>query len=222
MKAPLSRPDASTDDGAADPGATVSFSLLDRLRERSAVNSSDGLDALMLAVARDCDKAAFAALFAHFAPLIKTWLMRSGSSPSAADDLVQDTFVLVWHKARQFDPGRARVAAWMFTIARNLRIDRHRRLGDSWSTLDDAAVEELPAPEGAVEDVLSAHRRELCVRWALARLTADQRTLLHLNFYEDKSHSEIARQLALPLGTVKTRLRRAAARLRELLQDHRP
>ena len=225
MKGALNPPEPSDDEVAPDACASVSFTLLRRLRGRKPMNSPDGLDrldALMLAVARDCDKAAFAALFSHFGPLVKSWLMRSGSSSSAADDLVQDTFVLVWHKAHQFDPARARVAAWLFTIARNLRVDRLRRVGDSWSTLDDADLEEMAAPESTAADALSARQRELRVRWALSQLTPEQRGLLQLNFYEDRSHTDIAIRLALPLGTVKTRLLRAAARLRELLHDHRP
>ena len=217
--------DGPADAAAPARGRAVSFALLDRLRARKPMTSPQGLDrldALMLAVARDCDKAALEALFVHFGPLIKSWLMRSGSSASAADDLVQDTFVAVWHKAHQFDPGRARVAAWLFTITRNLRVDRLRRPGESWSTLDDAGVDGIASPDGLAEDALSARQREGRVRWALSQLTADQRNLLQLNFYEDKSHSDIAAELALPLGTVKTRLRRAAARLRELLDDHRP
>ncbi len=214
-----------TDDDGADAGGSVSFTLLHRLRARRLMDSPDrldGLDALMLAVARDGDRAAFAALFAHFGPLVKSWLMRSGTSDSAADDIVQDTFVLLWNKAHQFDPARARVAAWLFTIARNLRIDRLRRVGDAGAMLDDAALDDLPAPDRPADDALGARRAEQRVRWALSQLTADQRHLLQLNFYEDRSHSDIASQLALPLGTVKTRLRRAAARLRELLHDHRP
>jgi len=80
----------------------------------------------------------------------------------------------------------------------------------------------MASSDGAAEDLLSARQREVRVRWALSQLTADQRDLLQLNFYEDKSHADIAAQLALPLGTVKTRLRRAASVLRELLKDHRP
>ena len=217
--------DKDPDTGPRAPQSSVSFTLLNRLRGRKQMTSPDGLDrldALMLAVARDCDKAALQALFVHFGPLIKSWLTRSGTSPSAADDLVQDTFVAVWHKAHQFDPARARVAAWLFTITRNLRVDRLRRPGESWSTLDEAALDDIPTTDVAAEDVLSARQRERCVRRALAQLTPDQRNLLQLNFYEDRSHSDIATQLALPLGTVKTRLRRAASLLRELLEDHRP
>ena len=182
----------------------------------------DRLDAMMLAVARDGDKAALEGLFLHFGPLIKSWLMRSGTSASAADDLVQDTFVLVWHKSHQFDPSRARVAAWLFTITRNLRVDRLRRAGESSTALDQSLLDEIPADSDAAVDVLSARQRALSVRRALSQLTTDQRQLLQMNFYEDKSHGDIAAQLALPLGTVKTRLRRAASRLRELLEEHRP
>jgi RNA polymerase sigma-70 factor (ECF subfamily) len=88
--------------------------------------------------------------------------------------------------------------------------------------LDDADLEAIPGLERAGDEALSARQREQHVRWALSQLAPDLRHLLQLNFYEDKSHTDIATQLALPLGTVKTRLRRAAARLRELLQDHRP
>lgn len=221
---PIPLPGPEADDEHA-PQASVSFALLHRLSRMKALGSSSGLDrmdALMLAVAREGDRAALEALFVHFAPLIKSWLMRSGTSPSAADDLIQDTFVLVWQKARQFDPARARVAAWLFTITRNLRVDRLRRPGESWSTLDEGMVETIPASGPGVEDALGARQRERGVQWALAQLTPDQRQLLQLSFYEDRSHSEIAARLALPLGTVKTRIRRAAARLRELLHDHRP
>lgn len=222
--APLPDP-MRADAEAPAPRSPVTFTLLNRLRGRKQMNSPDGLDrldALMLAVARDCDKAALEALFVHFGPLIKSWLMRSGTSPSAADDLVQDTFVAVWHKAHQFDPARARVAAWLFTITRNLRVDRLRRPGEAWSTLDDVVAGDIPAPDDSVEDVLGARQRELRVRSALSQLTPDQRNLLKLSYYEDKSHSDIAAELALPLGTVKTRLRRAAALLRDLLEEHRP
>ena len=112
MTSPLSPPLPSADVGVQGPSASVSFTLLRRLHARRPANSADGLerlDALVLAVARDCDKAAFADRFSHVGPLLKSWLIRSGSSPSAADDLVQDTFVLVWHKAHQFDPA---VRAW--------------------------------------------------------------------------------------------------------------
>ncbi|MCK9689382.1 sigma-70 family RNA polymerase sigma factor [Scleromatobacter humisilvae] len=180
----------------------------------------DQLDACMLAVARQQDRAAFERLFSHFAPRLKSWLIRTGSAPDSVDDLVQDTFVLVWRKAAQFDPDRARVAAWLFTIARNLRIDRHRGAGAAWLALESTHVEDVADPAEGSDTRLAQMRMSRDVRSALAQLSSEQRTLVQLSFYEDKSHSAIAAELTLPLGTVKTRLRAAAARLRQLLEEY--
>ena len=210
-----------TDPGAVDPGASVSFALLHRLGSPTVRNTPDGLDrldALMLAVARDCDKAAFAALFNHFGPLVKSWLMRSGSSPSAADDLVQDTFVLMWHKAAQFDPTRARVAAWLFTIARNLRIDRARKAARAQAGVT-ALGYETPEIESSAEDDALAGERDARVRKAMDSLSPAQATVLKLSFFSEKPHAQIARELNIPLGTVKSRVRLAMAKIRAILEQ---
>ena len=73
------------------------------------------------------DRAAFAALFAHFAPRVKAWLMRQGAPPAQAEDLAQEALLMVWRKAPLFDPAKASAGTWVFTIARNLRIDAIRR-----------------------------------------------------------------------------------------------
>lgn len=179
----------------------------------------DDYDAWMIAVARHQDRAAFGRLFEHFGPRLKSWLIRTGSAPDSVDDLVQDTFVLLWRKAGQFDPERARVAAWLFTIARNLRVDRLRATGAAWLSLDGAELDHLADPAAGSEERLSQARIGASVRSALAQLSGEQRTLVQLSFYEDKSHSIIASELSMPLGTVKTRLRAAAARLRQLLEE---
>ena len=83
--------------------------------------------ALITRIAQAQDRAAFAELFAHYAPRVKTLLVRSGSTPSAAEELAQEVMLAVWRKAHYFDPKRASAAAWIFTIARNLRIDSLRR-----------------------------------------------------------------------------------------------
>ena len=179
----------------------------------------DQFDAWMVAVARHQDRAALGQLFSHFAPRLKSWLIRTGSAPESVDDLVQDTFVQLWRKAEQFDPARARVAAWLFTIARNLRVDRHRGAGAAWLAFDSAKVDDRADPAESSDTQLAHARMRLDVRTALAQLSSDQRTLVQLSFYDDKSHSTIAAELSLPLGTVKTRLRAAAARLRQLLEE---
>ena len=174
----------------------------------------------MVAVAQQHDRAAFARLFEHFAPRLKSWLIRTGSSSELADDLVQDAFVLLWRKAVQFDPARATVAAWLFTIARNLRVDRHRGLGEAWLSLDAVDAALVPDDTPPADAQLAAARSSDGVRRALRELSDDQRTLVQLAFYEDMSHSHIASRMKLPLGTVKTRLRAAATRLRRLLEEY--
>jgi len=187
--------------------------------------TSDELSELVKAVAATGDRQAFAVLFKHFAPRIKAFLSRAGSSASLAEELAQETMVCVWRKAAQFDPGRARVSTWIFTIARNLRIDHHRRHGAGAAELardgdDDDAVareEQLPDPAASPDEQLATARREHGVRQALTQLSQDHVAILRLSFYEDQPHSQIARQLGIPLGTVKSRIRLAVNHLRRLL-----
>lgn len=174
----------------------------------------DELARLVLAVAARRDREAFGALFRHFGPRLKTFFMRGGMSAGLAEDLVQETMLSLWRRASYFDPARAGVSTWVFTIARNLRIDHLRRQRNP-SDLP-------PDPEGAppsLEDELLGAERDLRVRRALAGLSAEQQTIIRLSYYSEKSQSEIAGELGLPLGTVKSRTRLAMNRLRALLDD---
>ena len=175
---------------------------------------------LIEAVAVRQDRSAFATLFEHFAPLVKTFMRRSGVTEASADELAQETLLMVWRKASVFDPSTAGAAAWIFTIARNLRIDAHRRgrRGGLTETSDVDAefqVDESPGPDSR----LAAAQAETRVRAALAELSEEQRRVLELSFYEEKAHGEIARILHIPLGTVKSRSRLAMNRLRNLLGE---
>jgi len=176
----------------------------------------------MVAVALHHDREAFSCLFVHFGPRLKGWLWRTGSSMDEAEEIAQDTFVNLWRKASQFDASRANVGSWLFTIARNLRIDRRRAVHDTWASLDDTEVQGVADSAVGQEESLNRLQLDERVRAAMLRLTDDQRELVKLSFYEDMSHSRIAAELKLPLGTVKTRLRRAATLLRGLLEECRP
>lgn len=175
---------------------------------------------LIEAVALRQDRAAFAALFAHFAPRIKTFMLRSGASAQSADELAQEALLAVWSKATLFDPTSTGAAAWIFTIARNLRIDEFRRQKRT-PTNDTAEVDlEFQVDTGPQPDAgLAALQVESRVRSALAGLPEDQLRVIELSFFEEKAHAEIARVLRIPLGTVKSRLRLAMNRLRGLLGD---
>jgi RNA polymerase sigma-70 factor (ECF subfamily) len=171
---------------------------------------------LIHAVATHGDRAAFAALFARFAPRVKAYLLRLGLDNATAEEQSQEALLIVWRKAAQFDPARATAAAWIFTIARNLRIDAARRAQRPPPVPDP--VDE-PSPTPAADVILAAEDRSARVRAALAALPAEQADVIRLAFFDDRPHADIERALGIPLGTVKSRLRLAMSRLRGLLDD---
>jgi RNA polymerase sigma-70 factor (ECF subfamily) len=173
--------------------------------------------ALIEAIAQRRDRAAFAALFAWFGPRVKAWMIRAGSSPAAAEELAQETMLLVWQKAGQFDPVRAGASTWIFTIARNLRIDALRREKHPSELMPDPT--EAPEPLSQADGMIAIAQREIRIRAAVSLLPSEQAEVIRKAFFEDKAHSEIERDLGIPLGTVKSRLRLAMARLRAALED---
>jgi RNA polymerase sigma-70 factor (ECF subfamily) len=168
------------------------------------------------AVALSRDRAAFAALFDHFAPRVKSYMLRLGAGAGQAEDLAQETLLTVWRKADRFDPALASAATWVFTVARNLRIDalRRERIVESGEPSEDMASEDPGA-----ETLMQGAQAERGLRAALASLPEDQALLVRLSFFEDHAHGDISRRLGLPLGTVKSRLRRALLRLRAALEE---
>lgn len=177
---------------------------------------------LIEAVATRRDRAAFVRLFEHFVPRVKTFALRSGASGAIAEEIAQETMLTVWRKADLFVPGSTGAAAWIFAISRNLRIDalRRERRGDrevdiNWETAIESRVDGQLTPESQ----FAAVQLEQCVRKAMAQLSSEQLRVIKLSFFEEKAHGEIAEQLQIPLGTVKSRLRLAIARLRALLGD---
>lgn len=156
------------------------------------------------------DREAFAALFRHFAPRVKAFLIKSGADAALAEDCTQEVMATLWHKAHLFDPSRAGVATWIFTIARNRRIDALRRQRRP-------EPEDLPwgpEPEPDQEDALALQQESERLASALAELPQRQRELIERAYFGELSHSEIAAETGLPLGTIKSRIRLALDRLR--------
>ena len=170
---------------------------------------------LIVAIAQRGDRDAFATLFGHFAPRVKRYLMRLGAAAEPAEELAQETLLTVWRKASAFDPSRAAASTWIFTIARNLRIDMARRDNRPPPQVDPSTPILTPETPDAV---LSAAQDQDSIRRAIATLSREQAQVIALAFFSDKPHSEIAVDLGLPLGTVKSRLRLALARLRAHLE----
>ena len=190
--------------------------LADGTRETEDESGPDEMSRLLVAVAERQDREAFAALFRHFAPRVKSYLMRFGAERGAVDEVLQETFTAVWTKARLYDPSRASASTWIFTIARNRRIDAFRR--ERRPEFDPSDPAFVPEAEPAGEDRVTARERSEYLKEAMAELSEEQREVLHLSFFEENSHDAIAQRLGLPVGTVKSRIRLAYGHLRSRLE----
>lgn len=164
-------------------------------------------------IREDKDQQAFAELFAYFAPRVKGFLMKSGADSAQAEECMQEVMATIWQKAHLFDPSRASVATWIFTVARNRRIDTLRRQRRP-------EPEDLPwGPEAEPdqEDVIVLQQESDLLRQALADLPEAQRDLVERAYFGEMSHREIADATGLPLGTIKSRIRLALERLRHAM-----
>jgi RNA polymerase sigma-70 factor (ECF subfamily) len=175
--------------------------------------TAQDLVALMILVRDAQDRSAFAQLFAHYAPRVKAFLMKSGSDAATAEECAQDVMATLWHKAAQFDPTRAGLTTWVYTIARNRRIDQFRRARQPEPEMIDWGPDSIPDQADLYE---AAQETDRLVA-ALATLPEKQRALIQRAFYGDLSHSEIAAETGLPLGTIKSRIRLALDRLRQTM-----
>ncbi len=171
---------------------------------------------LLVAVGRTHNRDAFVRVFEHFAPRVKSFLMKGGLPPDVADEVAQETLITVWRRAVSYDPDRASASTWIFTIARNKRIDFLRKKKLPEVNMDDPLlVDDAEAPDemtGRLQD-------SKAVAAALAKLPPEQAEMIRKAYYEEKSHSDIAAETNLPLGTVKSRIRLALAHLRENLGE---
>src|ERR1051326_4167081 len=185
-----------------------------RAKVRAIVPDAD-YNALLIAVSAARDRSAFEALFRHFAPRIKAYLQRLGAGGAAAEDLAQEAMLSVWRKAQLFDPAKASAATWIFTIARNLRIDALRR--DRRPEFDPNDPAFVPEAEPAADAGMVRADEDSRLREAITLLSPEQAKVVELSFFADKPHSLIAKELGLPLGTVKSRLRLAMTHIRTAL-----
>jgi len=170
-------------------------------------------------VAVDRDRAAFQELYQHFTPMIRAFLLKSmgaGANRSEAEEITQEVLIKVWNKAASFNSSKASVNTWIFTIARNTRIDFIRRNDRNERKI---AIEDIwhepESPEPLVD--LQQRRAEQVIKQAMATLPDEQLQVLHKAFMEGKSHNEVAEELSLPLGTVKSRIRLALNKMQILI-----
>ncbi|GAA6135982.1 sigma-70 family RNA polymerase sigma factor [Oceaniserpentilla sp. 4NH20-0058] len=179
-------------------------------------NNLRPLDQLILRIASDQDQQAFIQLFEEVGSKLKAYAMRCGALDGEAEDIVQECMLTVWRKAHQFNPKTASANTWLYTIVRNKRIDMARKTKADMVVSDDL----WPEPEG--EELELGIERDLngrIARTLLYGLPDEQRQIVYKVYFEGKSHSEIANELDLPLGTIKSRLRLAMKKLDTLAQE---
>ena len=177
--------------------------------DRSALEWSKDLELIRT----EKSEAAFARLFYHFAPRVKAFLIKSGADAGLAEECAQEVMVTVWNKAHLFDPTRASASTWIFTIARNKKIDALRK--QLRPTPDDLGWG--PEHEPDQEEMVGLQQETEKLGEAIANLPEKQRVLVERAYFEEMSHNEIAEATGLPLGTIKSRIRLALERLRHAM-----
>ncbi|WP_394358464.1 sigma-70 family RNA polymerase sigma factor [Halocynthiibacter halioticoli] len=188
--------------------------------DRTDVNTQSALSQetqWMIAVRDNRDKAAFGALFDHYAARLKGFVMRSGVSSGQAEEIVQDVMLTVWRKADQFDPNRAQVSAWVYQVTRNRMIDMIRK---ERRPIPEELTQE-PDPEPDASQSLALEQEATKLREAIQRLKPDQREIIERVYLGELTHQEISNQTGLPLGTIKSRVRLGLERLRHELKGMR-
>lgn len=182
--------------------------------------SDDGLDlsACIEAIAAEKSRVAFTTLFNHMAPRIKAYCLKRGANPAEAEETAQETMIQVWRRAGQYDPARASATTWVFTIARNKRIDLFRKEQHPEVTADDL-IQSMSDPVDAESRLEQAEAGETLAE-KIRDLSPDQAEVIHKAFFEDKTHQAISEELDVPLGTVKSRIRLALTKLRSSMSEY--
>ena len=191
-------------------------------QSKDASERNAHLKALMIKVGNDRDKQAFSELFDHFAPLLRAYsLAREPGASLLADDLAQEVMIKVWNKAHTYKPEMAAASTWIFTLARNARIDYLRSNGRYTTEIDPTDIfnnieDDGPAPF----QITQQQRDEALIDKGLKQLPIEQAQILAKVYLNGKSHQEAAHELGLPLGTVKSRIRLALEKLELILKRH--
>ena len=185
-----------------------------------AATEAKAMASLVQRIGQHQDRSAFIETFKHFAPRVKSFLIGKGMQAEAADDVLQEVMLAVWQKAHLYNPAKAAVSTWIFTVARNKYVDRLRREQRHQCEPDEPDLRADDAIESADEVLLQ--QQKTAVHDALTRLRPEQKEVVMLSFMKGLAHSEIAQHLNLPLGTVKSRIRIAFKHLRKELGELQP
>ncbi len=184
--------------------------------ESISVNSDDELSLCIELIGKNQDKSAFGTVFRYFAPRLKSFLVKAGSTDSQAEEVIQEVMIAVWTKSYTYDSSKSSVSTWIYTIARNKRIDKIRKEKRHYLSESDEGLE-IPVDSTQEKEIFSAQVSN-CLKKYMASLPKEQSMLLKLSYFYNKTHADISEELKIPLGTVKSRIRLALTKMRHLVE----
>jgi RNA polymerase sigma-70 factor (ECF subfamily) len=209
----VTQTDGTSEQTSKDASAT-------RALDRQRATAEATHDATLVLRLRQRDEEALAALYDRHGRTIYSIALAILHDSSRAEDVTQDVFLTLWQQPERFDPALGRFAPWCYRIARNRAIDLLRQRRRDVQPADAAVFElMLGSASDAPEETVVSGMEAVRVRQALAKLVPEQRQVLELAYFGGLSQSQMAEELGIPLGTIKTRVRTGLLRLRELLDD---
>ncbi len=170
----------------------------------------------MVEVADNQDKEAFSIIFKHFSPRLKSYFIKAGAADNQAEEIIQEVMISVWTKASSYDKSKSSVSTWLYTIARNKRIDRIRKEKRHYLLESDDGLE-VPVDSTQEDEIMSTQLSKRMEEY-IKSLPMEQAKLLKLSYFHEKTHVDISNELNIPLGTVKSRIRLALSKIRNLAE----
>lgn len=190
---------------------------INKLSEIDKVSvSSQQLTNCLHDIAENQSKKSFKLIFKYFAPRLKSYLIKLGAANNQAEEVIQEVMIAVWTKSASYDQSKSSVGTWIYTIARNKRIDKIRKEKRHYFSESDEGLE-IPVPSTQENEIFS-NEISIMLRKYIENLPEAQGKLLKLSYFYDKTHADIAEELGIPLGTVKSRIRLALTKMRHLVE----
>jgi RNA polymerase sigma-70 factor (ECF subfamily) len=180
------------------------------------LNTDEDLSSCLDNIAKNQDKHSFSLIFKHFAPRLKSFLIKAGSTDTQAEGVIQEVMIAVWTKSGTYNKDKSSVSTWIYTIARNKRIDKIRKERRHYLSESDEGLE-IPVPSTQEKEIFSAQLSSSLKKYML-NLPEEQSKLLQLSYFYNKTHADISEELKIPLGTVKSRIRLALTKMRHLVE----
>ncbi len=195
--------------------------IINNKMKANSLKSSNKIDETELStclneIALNQDRKAFSNIFKYFAPRLKSFFVKLGCTEMQAEEIIQEVMIAVWTKSHTYNQDKSSVSTWIYTIAKNKRIDKIRKEKKHFVVDSDDSLE-IPVPSKQEGEILNMQLTEK-INCSLEKLPKEQSELLKLSYFYEKTHSDIAKELNLPLGTVKSRIRLALSKMKNLAE----